>query len=306
MKHLLFFFVFNYFYTTAIAQDDLSALLDSTTNQRENISATFKSSRIINMQSNETVHLHTLDFRVSHRFGSIGKASGGNRHNFYGIDESTDIRVAFEYGITERLTVGAGRHKFNENYEVLGKFRLLEQTNDNHIPVAVTIFSNASYSDEENSLFNKDTVSASTENLRRLSYTTQIIIARKFSSRFSFELVPTIVHRNFVFNTQDDNTIYALGAGGRIKVTRSMAIIADYIYNFSELRKVNNDNGYYNALGAGVEFETGGHVFSLMFTNAEAIIESEYVSNTKKSWTKGGFRFSFNISRNFRLGKKDE
>jgi Membrane bound beta barrel domain (DUF5777) len=263
MKHLLLILVLTCFCSTAIAQDDLSALLDSATNQRENISATFKSSRIINVQTNETVSLHTLDFRVAHRFGSIGKASGGNRHNLYGIDESSDIRVAFEYGITERLTIGVARHKYNENYEVLGKFRLLEQTNDDHIPVAVTIFSNAAYSDDQNPLFNSDTVSSSTENLRRLSYTTQIIIARKFSPGLSLQILPTVVHHNFVFNPNDDNTIYALGVGGRIKVTRSMAIIADYMYNFSELRKINNDNGYYNALGAGVEFETGGHVFSL-------------------------------------------
>lgn len=301
MKSFLLSFLLLYIYSPLLAQDDLSALLDSTSFQRENVSATFKSTRIINLQSNETVHKRTLDFRVSHRFGSIGKSSGGNRHNLWGFDEASDIRIAFEYGITERFTIGVAHHKMEENYEVLGKMRLLEQTNDNHMPFAITAFANATYSDEENPLFNFDTASTSTETIRRLVYTAQVIIAKKFSPRFSLELVPTLIHRNFVSHLDDENTIYAIGVGGRIKITHSMALIADYMCNLGSYRKINNDNGLYNALGAGVEFETGGHVFSLMFTNAEAIIESGYTSKTTNSWSKGGFRFSFNISRNFRL-----
>lgn len=287
--------------TPVFAQDDLSALLDSTLQTRENISATFKSTRIINLQSNETVHKRTLDFRVAHRFGAMGKNSGGNRHNLFGLDESSDIRIAFEYGITEKFTVGVAHHKVEENYELLGKYRLLEQTNDNHIPVAVTLFTNAAYSDEVNPLLNYDSVSTSEQTLRRLSYTAQLIIARKFSSRLSMVLVPTVVHRNFVTNGSDENTVYAIGIGGRMKITHSTALIVDYMYNLGSYRAINNNNGYYNTLGAGVEFETGGHVFSMMFTNAAAIIESQYVTHTMETWTKGGFRFSFNISRTFRL-----
>jgi hypothetical protein len=301
LRYFLAAFSFLYITSSAFAQDDLSALLDSASVQRENVSATFKSTRIINIQSNETVHKRTLDFRVAHRFGSIGKASGGNRHNFFGIDESSDIRVAFEYGITEQLTVGGARYKFDENYEALAKYRIIEQTNDNHSPVAVTAFGNVAYSGEDNPLFDFDTVSTATQQLRRISYSLQVILARKFSSRFSFELVPTMIHRNFVEFQGDDNTTFALACGGRIKVTRSMAVIADYVFNLGEFREINNDNGFYNTLGAGLEFETGGHVFSVMFTNAEAILESEFVTNTTRSWADGGFRFSFNISRNFKL-----
>ena len=282
------------------AQEDLGSILD-TVPPRANVEATFKSSRIINIQSNESVHRRTLDFRVAHRFGSVGKKSGGTNHNLYGLDNSSDIRIAFEYGITDEFTVGLSRTKHNEDYEALTKYRLISQTNDNHIPVAITLFASAVYSNKINPDLNYDNVSSTQQNLRRLGYTFQAIIAHKFSSRLSLELSPTLIHRNFILDLKDDNSIFALGVAGRVKVTRSMAIIADYIYNFSTIRKVNNNNGYYNALGAGVEFETGGHVFSIMFTNAEAILEQEFISETKSSWSDGGFRFSFNISRNFKL-----
>jgi len=158
-----------------------------------------------------------------------------------------------------------------------------------------------SYSDEDNPLLAYDSVSTSRQQIRRLAYTTQLIIARKFSSRVSVELAPTVVHKNFVLDADDSNTLYAIGAGGRVKVTRSMAVIIDYLYNLGSFRKIDNNNGFYNTLGVGLEFETGGHVFSVMFTNAAAILESEFVSETADSWSNGGFRFSFNISRNFPL-----
>lgn len=290
------------FAQTAFAQDDiLSSLLDSGVVQREKVSATFKTTRIINIQSNETVHKRTLDFRVAHRFGAIGEKSGGNAHNMYGLYNASDIRIAFEYGITDRLTAGIARYKVNENYEGLLKYRLLHQTNDNHIPVAITLFGNMTYSAEENALLDFDNPSLSTEYIRRISYFAQAVIARKFSPRFSVALAPSFIHRNFVENFQDENNLFAMGIGGRLKITRSMAVIADYVYNFSSMREIDNIYGYYNPLGLGVEFETGGHVFSIMFTNAEAVLENDFIPDTRSSWEDGGMRFSFNISRNFRL-----
>ena len=284
----------------ALSQDDLSSKLDSLV-PRTIREATFKSSRIVNLQSNETVHARTLDFRIAHRFGAIGKNNGGSIHNLYGLDNSGDISIAFEYGITEDLTMGLSRSKHNEDYEALAKYRLLKQTNDNHFPVAITLFGNIIYSDRDNPYINFDKVSTSKQTLRKVSYSAQIIIARKFSPRISFELAPTMVHHNFVENSNDDNTLYALGFAGRVKITKSMAVIADYIYNFSDLRKPGNDNDYYNALGLGLEFETGGHVFSILFTNATSIVQEDFISDTRSSWQSGGIRFGFNISRIFRF-----
>ena len=107
-----------------------------------------------------------------------------------------------------------------------------------------------------------------------------------------------LIHHNFV-SAPDKNNAFALGIGGRVKLTHTFSIVMDYVYNFEQLRKPGNDNGYYNPLGAGVEIETGGHVFSIMFTNAYALLENEFITNTVDTWRKGGIRFSFNISRNF-------
>jgi uncharacterized beta barrel domain-containing protein DUF5777 len=280
------------------AQDDLMkmAMQNTDSSGSKKVIATFKSTRLISAQTNETVHKRTLDFRVAHLFGNVGKESNGGVHTFYGLDASADIRIAFEYGVTDKLAIGISRSKRQENFEGLAKYKLFEQTTDNKIPLAVTVFINTAYSAVENresTVFPKST--------DRFSYTWQLILARKFSSRVSIALLPTLVHRNFVFSSAEKNDMLALGGGGRFKITRSTSIVADYFYNFDKLRKINNDNGFYNPLGVGFEIETGGHVFTLMFTNASGIIENDFIPNTTDSWSKGGFKLSFNISRNFRL-----
>ena len=67
--------------------------------------ATFKGTRIINARSNETVHKGELDFIISHRFGDAGGQYGGFQ-TFYGTDIASDVKIAFDYGLTDRLAIG--------------------------------------------------------------------------------------------------------------------------------------------------------------------------------------------------------
>lgn len=284
-------------FNVSFAQDDLMKLADAGAEKtNDKVLATFKTTKLINAQTNETVYKRTLDFRVGHRFGNVGKKSNGGVHTLYGLDASTDIRISFEYGITDKLTAGFSRSKRQENLEGLVKYRILEQTTNNKIPISITAFANMAYSPVSDPL---ELYAGKAVN--RLSYTAQLILTRKFSNRVSIALLPTLVHRNYVFYAKDNNDIFALGGGGRFKITKSTSLVLDYFYSFDENRKIDNDNGYYNALGAGVEIETGGHVFTIMFTNAAGIIENDFIPNTTDTWSKGGYKFSFNISRNFRL-----
>jgi hypothetical protein len=289
----------------APAQDDLLDLaMKQLPDKPEKTIATFKTTKLVNAHTNETLHGRTLDFRVGHRFGNVGQESHGGIHTFYGLDASTDIRIAFEYGVTDRLMCGVSRSKRNENYEGLLKFRLLEQTTGRGMPLAVTLFANTALSGVRapDGLFPKTT--------DRLSYTFQAIVARKFSDRISVMLLPTLVHRNYIYGHLNDiavsaddnkNDLYALGIGGRFRFTKSASVVIDYFHNFDRFRKPGNEYGFYQPLGAGVEIETGGHVFTVTFTNAQGIIENDYIPNTTDDWGSGGFKFNFTISRIFRI-----
>ncbi|POY37202.1 hypothetical protein C3K47_07665 [Solitalea longa] len=277
--------------------------------------ATFKSGLIINGQSNETLHKSDLLVDIAHRFGDIGGANGGV-HNFYGLDNSTDILISLKYGITDRLMIGAGRAKGAPNgvntfqkelYYLSLKYRLFQQTTDDHIPLSVTLFGNTVICGMEP--LDLATSDADFQNFgERMSYTIQAVLARKFSRTFSLALMPTYVRRNYV-SFQDMNDLFALGAGARLKFSPRMAIVADYFHSFrteasKDYYETVQDFKFYNALGVGLEIETGGHVFNISFTNSTAILDNQFIPSTSSAWSKGQFRWGFNISRTFTLSKK--
>ena len=127
----------------SFGQIDLEKEMPTSKSVHEKVIATFKSTKLINGHTNETIYKNEMDFKVDHRFGDIGGSNGGLRQ-FFGLDNSTDVRIGFEYGISDRLTIGLARAKgataVQQLYEGSIKYRLLEQTTDDYIPVAITLF----------------------------------------------------------------------------------------------------------------------------------------------------------------------
>ena len=258
--------------------------------------ASFKATRIVNAHSIETVRKGVLDFRITHHFGDVG-GTGGGVHTLYGFDNAADIRFGFEYGISDRLTAGFGRSKVSENLDFFLKYSLLRQTLDNRIPVSVTVFADMALTPQKNTAIYS-------EFANRMSYVYQLLIARKFTNSLTLQLMPLYLHRNYVANPKDNNDLFSLGIGGRMKLTKHFSILGDMYYTFSNY--LTPSNAFYLPIGVGVEIETGGHVFQMFFTNNAAIIENSYIASTRSSWGKGQFKIGFTISRDFAFNKKDK
>lgn len=284
------------FSTSLFAQDDLLKQLQSQTPpKREPVIATFKGFKIINIETNETTPKGNLDFRVGHLFGNIFPESGGGLKNFYGLDASADIRIGFHYGITPWLTAGIAHIKRNQTFEGIAKLKLLQQKTNGGSPLSIALFGEVTYTVKDPKDYPLEGLD---EAAHRLGYCTQLILARKFGSRFSLVIAPTWVHHNIV-SPSDSNDVFSIGGGFRLKVTRSSAIVADYFYNISPT----NLENHYSPLGVGWEIETGGHVFTIMYTNSTGLAEADLIPNTQDSWKKGGVKLSFNISRMFKLSE---
>lgn len=258
--------------------------------------ASFKATRIVNAHSIETVRKGILDFRITHHFGDVAGSNGG-AHTLYGFDNASDIRFGFEYGITDRLTAGFGRSKVAENLDFFMKYRLLRQTLDNRMPISITVFADMVVTPQKNT-------GIYSEFVNRMSYVYELLIARKFSKSLTLQLMPLYLHRNYVNNANDNNGLFSLGFGGRVKLTKRFALLGDVYYNFSNY--LTPANSFYLPVGVGVEIETGGHVFQLFFTNNAAIIENSYIVDTRSSWGKGEFKIGFTISRDFAFNKKNK
>jgi hypothetical protein len=299
------------------SQDDMLSMLDSAESgnkTHEKVLTTFKESRIVNLQTVETVKAKTMVFNISHLFGNIGVQSNGGAHTLYGLDNVSDIRFGFDYGITNDLTVGIGRSKQSEMIDALVKYRICTQTTDNHLPVSIAVYGDIGYNPQTDNVFYSGlspTADFQKSNLQRISYVSELLIARKFGKRLSVEIAPTYQHRNYVLaninadnGAAETNDLFSMGGGFRYKITNRVLIVADYFYTFSKYRTNNSTNPFYNPLAIGVEIETGGHVFHLNFTNASGLIENNLLPKTTDSWLKGGFKFGFNISRVFNVGKQ--
>jgi hypothetical protein len=233
-----------------------------------------------------------LDVRISHRFGRLNLGP----YEFFGLDQA-NIHLSMEYGIFNWLMVGIGRGNYEKTFDGFTKFSILRQSSGvKEMPVSVSVMTSVALRTL------KWTDPARTNYFSsRLAYTGQVLIARKFNQAFSLQLTPSYVHRNLVSTELDPNDLYALGAGGRIKLSRRMSLNAEYYYLANP--KSYMSQKVYDPLSLGLDIETGGHVFQFIFTNSVAMIEKGFIGETTGRWGKGDIHFGFNISRVFTLKK---
>ncbi len=290
MKHLLFLILLTFNATFLQAQDDLLSLLgeEETTDYTN---ASFKTNRVINLHSLESTASGVLDFKISHRFGTLN----GGFYELFGLDNA-NIRIGLDYGLSDVLTVGFGRGSFQKTYDGFVKYKFLRQsTGKKNMPVTAALLLTSAIQTQKWADPSRDNYFSS-----RLYYTAQLIIGRKFSESVSFQLSPTMVHRNLVATNAEKNDVYALGAAGRIKLSKRIALNAEYIYLLPD--QVASD--ITNSLSIGFDIETGGHVFQLHFTNSTSMIEKGFIAENTNSWNNGGIHFGFNVSRVFTVKRK--
>ncbi len=254
------------------------------------VTGTFMSTKLINGESVENLAQGELNFSIGHRFGTLNTGL----YQFFGLDQA-NTHLGLDYGITDRLMIGIGRGSYEKTVDGLLKILLLRQSEGaGNMPLSLSLFTSMAIRtlhwevSEPNNNFSA-----------RLSYTGQLLLARKFSNILSLEILPTFIHRNLVPAESDPNDLWSLGAGGRIRLTGRIDLCADYFYIAN--RKTYFSEKVYNPLSVGINIETAGHVFTLLLTNSPGMIEKAFIGGTTGSWLKGDIHFGFNISRVFVL-----
>jgi len=274
------------------AQDDLMKEVEES-EKKETIytGQTFKGSRLVNGQSVETRGKGELELIISHRFGALNSGA----YEFWGLDQAS-MRIGLEYGITDRLGLSIGRSTNDKTIDSYIKYKLARQsTGYKNFPFTITVVGSGYYKTSPKASDNSDVKSVD-----RLAYAAELLIARKFSPRVSVQLMPIIVHRNSVSESTENYDDIALGLGGRYKITRSITLTGEYFYRLNP----HEATPYYNGIGFGVDIETGGHVFQLIFSNSLGMIDRSIVAETDNNAADGGIHFGFNITRAFYPGRK--
>lgn len=265
------------------AQGLLDALNEGIEEPTLPVSATFKDTRIVNVQSNETPAEGVLHFVIAHRFGTLSSGI----YDLWGLDNA-QMRMALDYGITDRLAVGVARSTHQKTLEANIKARLLRQsTGPDAFPFSVTWYSVAM----ANGLAEDESYPIS----RRLSYVHQAVIARKMNDKLSLALVPSFVHRNFVQESGDAHDLLLLGLGTRHKLGPRFSLNGEYHHFLTP----SFGDAFCPSLSLGVDIETGGHVFQLHVTNARGMFERSFLAEPEGRWADGDVYFGFNLSRVF-------
>jgi len=285
---------------SSFSQDNLLSFLDDE-NEEFLTFATFKSTKIINLQSVEQTKKDELNFVISHRFGTLNSGIV----ELYGLDYGS-IRMSFDYGLTDDITIGLARSSSYKVIDASMKGRLITQGRKK-FPFTISVYSSVFY----------DTLSPRWDNDDLLkndfSFVNQILIAKKINSNLSIQISPTFTYYNFPspYPWQNPQTgipinvnkrMYALGIGGRYKVSRSVSVNSEWIPiigSNSDMIHPFKNKTIINSFSVGCDIETGGHVFQLFLTNSETMFERGFINENTELWKDGGIHFGFNISRPF-------
>ncbi|MDN5212889.1 DUF5777 family beta-barrel protein [Fulvivirgaceae bacterium BMA12] len=276
----------------ALSQSSSDLGFDDEEDEKTLITSAFNSSYIINTQSTNTLSSGRLNLLISHRFGNLNQGA----FNLFGLDFGA-MRIGLEYGINNKLTAGLGRSSVGKNYDAFIKYRMLTQSTGgaSQTPVSIVGFTSIAFSSVD--VRNSNSLDENSRFIDHLVYSYQVLVSRQFSKKFSLQLTPTLIHRNTVTSSQEDNNIVSLGIGGRLKVSKRIHLTADYhyVFNKSEVTKL------YDPLAIGMDVVVGGHIFQVHLNNALGMIEKEFITATNGDFFDGDIRIGFTILRSFSI-----
>ncbi|HUV01569.1 MAG TPA: DUF5777 family beta-barrel protein, partial [Bacteroidales bacterium] len=161
--------------TTLFGQDEVQVVEES-----KPVRFTFGTSILIDNHTVATPWKGGLELEIHHRFSLIE-----NYHNLFGIYGAANTRIGLNYGITDRLMVGAGTTKDYKLQDIQWKYLILRQNEDNSMPISLSYYGNMVIDLQKKEAFGPV---ESYRDIHRLSYFTQIIVARKFNEVFSLQI----------------------------------------------------------------------------------------------------------------------
>ena len=287
MKKIISLFIILFGHITLSAQDNLLDELDEITENKSTFQLpAFKAMKIGNLQSTKVADKGELYLYVSHRFGTLQDGF----ETFFGLDNA-NTKIQLVYGFWEGWQMGIARESLRQTYSTHIKIRLAKQSDKNPVNLVVYGTANIDTQLDKNQL---PTLVFGD----RMSYAAQLLVSRRFTEKFSFLLAPSYIRQNLQnlnLVGQANYNQFALGMGGRMKMSKRMSLNVDYAYNFNRA----SNSLFNNPFTVGVDIETGGHVFQLLFSNAQSTNEPGFLSNAEGNWSEGNVFFGFNIVRVF-------
>lgn len=240
----------------------------------------------------------TLEMIIQHRFGSMDNGIT----DLYGIWAPSNIRLGLNYSILDNLTVGLGTTKFNKMQDLQLRYKVLQQTRSNKIPVTVVVYEVIGIDGSAESKFG---VNYKFSN--RINYFTQVLISRRFNDKLSLQIAPSFTHYNSTDSLVDHDR-FALSVAGRYKFSPQSSVIVsgDFPFHFqgmSEIREEINEtlDPLRPNVCIGLEVSTSTHAFHIYLGTSQGILPQENTINNRyvkeEPFYKGNIILGLNITR---------
>lgn len=284
MNKLIFTILALFFGCYTFGQNNLLDEISSESSYKDEFEMpAFKAMKVVNNQSTKLAQKGDLFLYVGHRFGTIK----GGVESLFGLDYA-NTKIEILYGLIDQVQVGFSRESFKKTYNLHVKYGIKSQTTS--FPLSITSYNsvNLDTSLDENQYPNLNFN-------ERYVYVSQLLISRRFNDNFSFQLSPSIVKYNFLTNQFKKDFNYILNYGTRLKISKRSSFNIDYSHHLNRL----DNSEEKNVLSLGIDMETGGHVFQLLFSNTQASDEAGVLTGAEGNWTEGDVFFGFNILRVF-------
>jgi len=252
------------------------------------VDATFETAILIDNQTVMSPYQGGLEFEIHHRFGTVKNGIT----DIFGIYASSNIRLGLNYGITEKLMIGAGSTKDYKLQDLQWKYALLKQTQSGKMPVSLSYYGNVVLDARASDAFGP---AETYKDIHRFSYFTQLIVARKFSEKISLQVAPSF----FYYNSVEEglkNANFGIHAGGRAKVIGNNSVIVEFdkLLTKQDIAVQPKPN-----LSIGYEIGTGTHAFQIFVANYSGIINQRNLLYNTNDFSSGSFLVGFNITARF-------
>jgi hypothetical protein len=293
----------------AIAQDDLLGDLqkdDAAKVKQEITTATFKATRIINMHSTEMTGVGNLQFLIIHHFGPIWQDGKDvdNLGRLFGLNAGfANTYMSFDYSPKHWLNLGIA-FTGNQTLEGTAKFKLMrQQTGQKNFPVSIAYLTTARVNTS------KDNPAPNGFAWNKFTYLHQLLVARKFTEKFSLQFNPSIIHNNITsYGYDNSNTIFSLGFGGRYKLSDKKAITFEYARQLNMYKNVIDKTGQVtnftpDLISLGYDWDTGGHIFQFFVSSSAFSSNIPQLSENTAKIKPGNFSIGFNLNRSYAIKK---
>jgi len=270
---------------TTNAQDLLEVLDQEFPETPQYEMATFKGTRISIGHSVETRKKGVLEIMTMHKLWDIPNT----RSQKFGPDVVWS-RFGLEYALTDRFTFGIGGNTASQGYDGLLKYKLArQQKGEKGFPFSVSVFQNLSF---------KERYSGNTN--ENLAYTTQVLIAHKFTPNFSLQLSPTYIYRGASALDVDPKSYFATGIGARLKVSSHVSLASEYYYIANPLASKDT----YGAFSFGLNWNVRYVLFQVLLTNSRSLVEDRFILDTPNNFNAKVGNLVFGLNTIFSLQLK--